>query len=47
MVRQRVRPAPCIEILSDKGGQTAYPVELPQRRCKCSVAKEDFARGGA
>ncbi|MCI65491.1 hypothetical protein A2U01_0086749, partial [Trifolium medium] len=27
MVRRRIRPAPCIESLSDKDGQTASPVE--------------------
>ncbi|MCI68867.1 hypothetical protein A2U01_0090128 [Trifolium medium] len=27
MVRPRVRPAPCIESLPNKGGQTACPVE--------------------
>ncbi|MCI39815.1 hypothetical protein A2U01_0061047, partial [Trifolium medium] len=27
MVRRRVRPAPCIESLPDKGGQAACPVE--------------------
>jgi hypothetical protein len=29
-----VRPAPCIESLPDKGGQTACPVECGQQRFK-------------
>ncbi|PNX94336.1 hypothetical protein L195_g017509, partial [Trifolium pratense] len=39
--------APCIESLSDKGGQAASPVEQRQWRYKCSVAEEASARGGA
>ncbi|PNX63903.1 hypothetical protein L195_g061851 [Trifolium pratense] len=40
MVRRRVRPAPCIESLPDKGGQAACPVEQRQLRCKCRVAEK-------
>ncbi|MCI25355.1 hypothetical protein A2U01_0046546, partial [Trifolium medium] len=29
-----VRPATCIESLSDKDGQAASPVEQQQRQCK-------------
>ncbi|MCI36792.1 hypothetical protein A2U01_0058015, partial [Trifolium medium] len=31
MVRRKIRPAPCIESLSDKGSQAACPVEQQQR----------------
>ncbi|MCI94675.1 hypothetical protein A2U01_0115973 [Trifolium medium] len=47
MVRRRVRPAPCVESLPDKGGQAAGTVEQRQRRYKYSVAEEASARGGA
>ncbi|PNX61484.1 hypothetical protein L195_g060690 [Trifolium pratense] len=41
MVRRNVRSTSCIENLLDKGGgQMTCPVELPQRRCKCSVLKK-------
>ncbi|MCI79775.1 hypothetical protein A2U01_0101046, partial [Trifolium medium] len=43
MVQRRVLPAPCIESLPDKGGQTTCPVEQRQRRCKCMVAERASA----
>ncbi|KAK2372538.1 hypothetical protein QL285_073659 [Trifolium repens] len=46
MVRRRVRPAPSIESLPDKGGQAACPVELPQWRCKC-MGEESFILSGS